>query len=58
MTLTNMTTGGSGSGKYFARSSNGSTAHIENSNSGHSAGFSNDADGKWHTWVGGIINKI
>jgi len=44
MTLTNMTTGGSGAGKYFTNSSNGSTAHIRNSNSGHSAGFSNDAD--------------
>jgi len=44
MTLTNMTTGGSGPGKYFTNSSNGSTAHIRNANSGHSAGFSNDAD--------------
>ena len=44
MTLTNMTTGGSGPGKYFTNASNGSTAHIRNSNSGHSAGFSNDAD--------------
>ena len=43
LTLTNMTTGGSGMGKYFTNSSNGSTAHIRGG-SNPSSGFSNDGD--------------
>jgi len=43
LTLTNMTTGGSGAGKYFTNSSNGSSAYIRGS-SVPSGGFSNDTD--------------
>jgi len=43
LTLTNMTTGGSGAGKYFTNSSHGTTAYIGGS-SVPSCGFSNDAD--------------
>jgi len=43
MAMTNMTTGGSGVGKYFVNSSNGSTAYIR-ANQAPNDGFSNDAD--------------